>query len=66
MNHAAQYPGVANVNPKLILDMNSAFAQTVLLMPAVRLHIFPYLAGDPLTATSLATLAKAQPTRLLK
>lgn len=69
MNHAAQYPGVASVNPKPILDMNSAFAQTALLLAAVRLHIFTYLARDPLTATTLAVLVKAQPepvTRLLE
>lgn len=58
MNHAARYPGVANVNPKPILDMNYAFAQTALLMAAVRLHIFTYLVGDPLTATTLAALVK--------
>lgn len=55
MNHAACYPGVVNVNPKPILDMNSAFAQTALLMAAVRLQIFPYLASDPLTATLVKT-----------
>ena len=69
MNHAAQYPGEANVNPKSILDMNYAFAQTAMLMAAVRLHIFTYLARDPLTATTLATLVKTQPepvTRLLE
>lgn len=68
MNHTAQYPGAAS-NPKPILDMNYAFAQTALLMAAVRLHIFTHLARDPLTATTLATLVKAQPesvTRLLE
>src|SRR5205807_2403796 len=69
MNHASQSPGVANVNPKPILDMNYAFAQTAMLMAAVRLHIFTYLANDPLTAVDLAALVKTQPepvTRLLE
>ncbi len=69
MNHASQSPSVASINPKPILDMNYAFAQTAMLMAAVRLHIFTYLANDPLTAAALATLVKAEPdpiTRLLK
>jgi predicted transcriptional regulator len=69
MNHAAQHLGVANVSPKSILDMNYAFAQTALLMAAVRLHLFTYLASDPLPATTLAKLAKTEPesmTRLLE
>ena len=69
MNHAAQHPGVENINPKPILDMNYAFAQTALLMAAVRLHIFTYLASDPLPTTTLAALVKTQPepvTRLLE
>jgi len=68
MNHASQSPGVAIINPKPILDMNYAFAQTAMLMAAVRLHIFTYLASDPLTAVALAALVKAEPeplTRLL-
>jgi len=69
MNRASQSPGMANVNPKPILDMNYAFAQTATLMAAVRLHIFTYLANDPLTAVDLAALVKTQPepvTRLLE
>ncbi len=58
MSHAAHYPGEANVSPKSILDMNYAFAQTALLMVAVRLHLFTYLASDPLPATAVAKLAK--------
>jgi len=58
MNHASRSPNVANVNPKPILDMNYAFAQTAMLMAAVRLHIFTYLANDPLTAATLAALVK--------
>ncbi len=68
MNHASQSPDMANVNPKPILDMNYAFAQTAMLMAAVRLHIFTYLANDLLTAATLAALVKAEPdpiTRLL-
>lgn len=68
MSHFSQSPGVASVNPKPILDMNYAFAQTAMLMAAVRLRVFTYLANDPLTATTLAMLVKAQPepvTRLL-
>jgi hypothetical protein len=65
MNHAAQHLGVANVSPKSILDMNYAFAQTALLMAAVRLYLFTYLASDPLPAM----LVKTEPepvTRLLE
>lgn len=53
MNSASKSPGVANVNPKPILDMNYAFAQTAMLMAAVHLHIFTYLANDPLPAATL-------------
>jgi len=56
------------INPKPILDMNYAFAQTAMLMAAVRLHIFTYLASDPLIVVALATLVEAEPdaiTRLL-
>jgi hypothetical protein len=60
MNLISQSPGVAIINPKPILDMNYAFAQTALLTAAVRLHIFTYLANDPLTAASLAALGKAR------
>jgi ubiquinone/menaquinone biosynthesis C-methylase UbiE len=69
MNHVSQSPGVATINPKSILDMNYAFAQTAMLMAAVRLHIFTCLAKEPLTSTALATLVKIQPepaTRLLE
>jgi len=69
MSHFSQSPGAASVSPKPILDMNYAFAQTAMLMAAVRLRVFTYLAKDPLTATTLATLVKAQPepiTRLLE
>ncbi len=61
MSLISQSPGAAILNPKPILDMNYAFAQTALLMVAVRLHIFTYLASDPLTAASLAALVKVQP-----
>jgi ubiquinone/menaquinone biosynthesis C-methylase UbiE len=69
MNRASQPSCIPTINPKPILDMNYAFAQTAMLMAAVRLHIFTYLASDPLTATALATLVKAEPdaiTRLLE
>ena len=66
MNHASQSPGVAIINPKPILDMNYAFAQTAILMAAVRLHIFTYLAGEPLTAATLAALVKAEPNSITK
>lgn len=69
MNHASQpAASMPTINPKPILDMNYAFAQTAMLMAAVRLHLFTYLASDPLTATALASLVKAEPdaiTRLL-
>jgi hypothetical protein len=51
MNHAAQSPGVAIINPKPTLDMNYAFAQTAMLMETVRLHMFTYLANDPLNCS---------------
>jgi ubiquinone/menaquinone biosynthesis C-methylase UbiE len=66
MNLVSQSPGVATLNPKPILDMNYAFAQTALLMAAVRLHIFTYLASDPLTAASLAALVKTEPDTIIK
>jgi hypothetical protein len=61
MNYASQSSGMANVNPKLILGMSYAFALTAMLLVAVRLRIFTYLANDPLTAITLATLVKTQP-----
>jgi len=54
MNHASQPSCMLTINPKPILDMNYAFAQTAMLMAAVRLHIFTYLASNPLTATATA------------
>lgn len=66
MNHVSQSPGMAILNPKPILDMNYAFAQTAMLMAAVRLHIFTYLANDPLTAPTLAALVKANPASIAR
>jgi len=66
MIHASQSPGVAIINPKPILDMNYAFAQTAMLMAAVRLHIFTYLASEPLTAADLVVLVKAEPDPITK
>ena len=66
MSLISQSPGAAILNPKPILDMNYAFAQTALLMVAVRLHIFTYLASDPLTAASLAALVKTEPGPITK
>jgi ubiquinone/menaquinone biosynthesis C-methylase UbiE len=66
MNHASQSASMPAINPKPILDMNYAFAQTAMLMAAVRLHLFTYLASDPLTAVALATLVKAEPDAITK
>jgi ubiquinone/menaquinone biosynthesis C-methylase UbiE len=60
MNYVVQSPSVASMSPKPILDMNYAFAQTAMLLAAVRLHIFTHLANDYLTATTLAALLKTQ------
>ena len=60
MNLISQSPGAAILNPKPILDMNYAFTQMALLMAVVRLHIFTYLASDPLTVASLAALVKTE------
>jgi ubiquinone/menaquinone biosynthesis C-methylase UbiE len=62
----SQSPGAVILNPKPILDMNYAFAQTAMLMAAVRLHILTYLASDPLTAASLAALVKTEPGPIIK
>lgn len=57
------------VNPKSLLDMNYAFAQTALLVAAVRLHIFTSLAQKAMSSKSLAEVSKTSPKateRLLK
>ena len=63
MNYASLSPSVANSNPKPVLDMNYAFAQKVILMKAVRLHIFTYLANNPLIVAALAKLIRVTQTR---
>lgn len=48
-------------NPKPILDMNYAFAQTALLVAAVQLRIFTHLADSILSPLSLAEKIEASP-----
>lgn len=55
--------------PQTILDMNYAFARTAMLVAAVRLHVFTYLAGKALTPAELVTYTDTLPEtteRLLK
>lgn len=52
---------MSETNPKPILDINYAFAQTALLVAAVRLRIFTYLADGPLSSQALATAAQISP-----
>lgn len=49
------------MNPKPILDMNYAFAQTALLVAAIQLRIFTYLAEGALSVDSLAEAAHTSP-----
>lgn len=52
---------MSETNPKPILDMNYAFAQTALLVAAIRLRIFTLLAEEALSVTALATVAQTSP-----
>ncbi len=52
---------MSELNPKPILDMNYAFAQTALLMAAIRLHIFTHLAASEMSAEALAQAAQTVP-----
>jgi ubiquinone/menaquinone biosynthesis C-methylase UbiE len=59
----------SKVKPQKILDMNYAFAQTAMLVAAVRLHLFTHLSDGALTPTDLAARAHTVPgptERLLK
>jgi len=56
MTLASQY-SVETADPRLILDMNYAFARTAMLVAAVRLHLFSVLATEK--SMSAPTLAKA-------
>jgi len=51
MNHASQFPSVTHITQP-IPDTNYAFAQMATLMETVYLHIFTYLANDPLNYNS--------------
>lgn len=52
MNHASQFPSVTNTNSQPIPDTNYAFTQMATLMETARLHIFTYLANDPLNCSN--------------
>lgn len=52
------------VDARQILDMNYAFAQTALLIAAVRLRLFTILAESPLNARELATRMHIDPQAL--
>jgi ubiquinone/menaquinone biosynthesis C-methylase UbiE len=57
------------LDPRRILDMNYAFANTAMLVAAVRLHLFTHMSQKTLTPAALAELAHAAPgpiERLLK
>lgn len=57
------------VLPQTLLDMNYAFARTALLLAAVRLHLFTYLADGALALTEIAARSSIPPEsaeRLLK
>lgn len=51
----ATSPQQTPIDARHILDMNYAFAQTAMLIAAVRLHLFTYLAEEPLKTEELAT-----------
>jgi hypothetical protein len=42
----SQVPTSSVLDPRRILDMNYAFASTAMLVAAVRLHLFTYLAQE--------------------
>jgi SAM-dependent methyltransferase len=52
------------VDAKKLLDMNYAFAQTALLVAAVRLHLFTILHDKTMQVTELAKLVHIEPERL--
>jgi 2-polyprenyl-3-methyl-5-hydroxy-6-metoxy-1,4-benzoquinol methylase len=52
------------IDARQILDMNYAFAQTALLIAAVRLHLFTILAQTPLDARELAERTHIDPQAL--
>ncbi len=54
-------PVVPDIDPRLILDMNYAFARTAMLVAAVCLHIFTLLSDRELTCAALAVIAKTEP-----
>jgi len=54
-------PVLADSDPKPMLNMNSAFTRTALLVAVVRLHIFTLLSGRELSPAALAAIAKAEP-----
>ncbi len=54
-------PVIPDFDPKPMLDMNSAFTRTVILVAVVRLHIFTLLSGRELSPAALAAIAKAEP-----
>lgn len=60
MTLASRFP-VETADPRLILDMNYAFARTAMLMAAVRLHLFSALATESVTAPALAKELKTDP-----
>ncbi len=65
----SQVPTSSVLDPRRILDMNYAFANTAMLVAAVRLHLFTHLAHQTLTPAALAALAHTTPEpteRLLK
>src|SRR5438067_3424332 len=65
----SQAPTPSVLDPRRILDMNYAFAQTAILVAAVRLHLFTHMAHEALTPAALAALAHTVPDateRLLK
>ena len=43
------------LDPRIILDMNYAFARTAMLVAAIRLRLFTHLADGPATALDLAS-----------
>ncbi|HZO72246.1 MAG TPA: class I SAM-dependent methyltransferase [Ktedonobacteraceae bacterium] len=60
MTLVSQHP-VETADPRLILDMNYAFARTAMLVAAVRLHLFSVLATEGMDAQTLAQELRTDP-----